>query len=537
MDSNIKFFTEYAHDPHRFSIFFHIYEKVERLSMDYLQQRRENLVIDSTRAYRHVPILMVRTDPIDYSVDDLLQDEMTLELIEAELQTEYGGNVSIRQASQGSTVNWVDKVAREAAWRQDMTPDMKMNVLTTLGKYHTFKENSLSPDIVNLEVYEFSGKLLQYGTEYAIRKNKLFLIKNYERNYRHGILFIKNMTLDMKLPELLLQQFMPFKYLQSFSRAQYKDILQMFLKNAMIGAQLNALNESFAEYDPEHPISVYDFYSASDANKLQWVSNPEDDWRPEFTKYSIFDGVVELPEDYIVDTANMDDSRITYILQFLRLIRPAHVFLNAVLRLPIDEQVAVDSDHPQVNLSYGKEDVPLTKIVVDATEYKTNLVFGHPDSEGWKAGKNQDFIYASELTPAFYDRPDNADPGTGGDDEKRYQTARYEWRNRYNYDDFSYVKKIDDSHFEVTFHGDLLRNDRPIVLYNEMTGDFHATGIKSFSGDVMELHTPCTRDFNAVIFPPDASGFGEYVTCIRVPNTAAKRTAKKRRAKKKTEGA
>ena len=342
-DNNQMFYFDYAIDYSKFEKFEDVLYVLKHDVEEYIAQTKNNTLVDFLRPYKTIPIQMVETENLKYDVYQNLSDP--------DISAKFGfGDKNTSVADRLKAWN-------QAHWSK------KVPLLDYCRHYLAIQYGeTVYPEIINVEISSDNGDLLTKNVDYTISGNKIYFFDN-ETNPRYFSkhLFLKNIVLSLEIGCPALKQFMPFEYIDSYSKPQYVAILKAFLKNAILGAQVCYINEMLYTFEPENldneDVRIIDFYNASNDDKLKyWSEDPDNlaEWTPILGKYSIFDAVVDLPSDYlkdinIEDTETSGETRASYLTKFLDLIRPAHVYIHPTISYKINDYIYItNADRPRI---------------------------------------------------------------------------------------------------------------------------------------------------------------------------------------------
>lgn len=341
--NDIEFYNEYAQDLKRFERVQKILETLQEDLKTAISEAKDNAAIAYTKTFKIVPIQMIRAENLYYDSNRFLSDN--------DLILKFGLGNSNSSLSE-----------RVSAW-MNLNWRKKMEILSYNREFVavSYKDFEI-PTIINLEIVTEDGTHLVRNVDYAFQGNKIFFF-DHEQNpiFRAKYVFLKNISIDTGFLDNRLKQFMPFEYIDTYSKPQYNAILKAFIKNAILGAQICHIDESLSQYEPEYTsgmaVHVVDFYNATLAQRRQnWFADNEEDkenWEPVLGKYSIFDAIIDLPADYLQDL-NIDDdtaSRLSYLTRFLNLIRPAHTLIHPTISYRITDNILI-SNADRVQIAY-----------------------------------------------------------------------------------------------------------------------------------------------------------------------------------------
>ncbi len=325
---NKNFYEEYAKDMADFQKLSLVLDAVKSDFDTAVSDKEKNSIIADTQSYHRIPIRSIETENLIY--------DMTRALLDHNFTEQFGLGkrdtpISVRLH------NW-----SVMPWRQ------KIPVLESLGQYVQVSYDGVSPVIINLEVWTDDDKKLELNYDYSFSGDKIFFFDNDSSPiFHYKVLYIKNIVVDTDIAEKKIKQFMPFEYIDAYSKPQYTAILKSFIKTAALGSQVGVLNDALKSFEPEtfsgSYIEAFDFYSASPAQKSKyWGMDDNKNWKPSIDKYSIFDAIINLPSEYMKDLTTDEGATITrldYLTDFLNMIKPAHIRIHPTVLYSFVEQL------------------------------------------------------------------------------------------------------------------------------------------------------------------------------------------------------
>lgn len=364
-NNNQMFYFDFANDYTKFEKFQDVLQILKQDVSTHVEQTRNDSILDFSRPYKTIPIQMIETKNLEYDVFQNLSD----------------GNISSRFGfgDKNTTIENRLSLWEKSHWSK------KIPLLDYCRHYLALQYgDNLYPEIINLDIFSDKGDMLVKNVDYAVANNKIYFLDNKENpRFFSKLVFLKNIVLNLEVGCKSLSQYMPFQYIDSYSKPQYVAVLKAFLKNSMLGAQVCYVNEMLRTFEPEGQnatdVKIIDFYNASDKDKIKyWSNNSENllEWSPTLGKYSIFDTVVDLPSDYLKDV-NIEDeavsgtTRVNYLVKFLDMIRPAHVYIHPTISYKISDNIYItNADRPRIRYHIPHEDVQevidgICKIIVN----------------------------------------------------------------------------------------------------------------------------------------------------------------------------
>ncbi|MGL5716704.1 MAG: hypothetical protein ACRCX2_27060, partial [Paraclostridium sp.] len=314
-----NFYNDHMFDKKQLTVL----KKAMQGSVDIMQSQlsyTERLgTVSSLPSYRVIPIYNINMSSALYDLKDVFSRDFTHTSITINNDMSLGEKYAVWHKS-------------SVAQKIDALDMFGIYVGLTSGEYNAENNTSVfngRTSIESLEIYDSKGNCLISNIDYALKNNKIYLLREY--NASESMLkkdcVLKNIIIDSKSSEDILGDALDIHYDSNLAKTDYTEILKLFTKSALKGPTLHSLRQSLQGYTTLSGIDVYDYKSAKNAKKEIWS---------ELHGLSRFDFIIAIPARIFVHR-----DKITYIEKFFNKIRPSfanYVFLPEELiddKLPL----------------------------------------------------------------------------------------------------------------------------------------------------------------------------------------------------------
>jgi hypothetical protein len=331
MDYNLpNFYQEYSVDPEAFRTLLQSFEEVFGMLNDYVGQIGDDFIINKSGTYKKIPYQRFDAADATYELDDLLLSDI----------------ITMQFGLQGLSLT--DRINK---WKNEFTVKQKMDALDIHGanimlmslKDVTGNNNDIPPTIIDFELYDEKNQRMIKNLDYGFRNNILYLFRRLSQRDSTGrrIIIMKDIFLDYNNPEKTLGSYIGIPYDETYTKNEYRDIMESFLYASLGGPTIKNLNESFGTISYEEGFTVYDHKTKDIIKKSFWER------RDDGKQLGIYDFLISMPLE-----AYYNQDKYGIIKKYLDIMKPSYTNYVLSPELTISEKIDMRLDGHETVKNY-----------------------------------------------------------------------------------------------------------------------------------------------------------------------------------------